>query len=85
MGKKMWIRFVLVPGLTDAPDNVEGLADFVASLKAVERVEVMPFHKMGEYKWEALACPYALKETPPPTEEQLRRARAIFQCRGLMR
>jgi pyruvate formate lyase activating enzyme len=46
----MWIRFVLVPELTDDFDNVEGLAEFVNTLSGVERVEVLPFHKMGEYK-----------------------------------
>ena len=52
MGKPMWIRFVLVPGLTDAPENIEGMADFIATLETVERVEVLPFHKMGEFKWQ---------------------------------
>ena len=51
INKSAWIRFVLVPGLTDPVDNVQGLAKFVASLNNVEKVEVLPFHKMGEYKW----------------------------------
>lgn len=83
IGKPTWIRFVLVPGLTDDPENVAGLADFVATLKNVERLEVLPFHKMGEYKWETLGYNYQLKETQPPTPEQLKRVCDIFRSRGL--
>ncbi len=83
IGKPTWIRFVLVPGLTDPPHNIEGLADFVATLKNVERVEVLPFHKMGEYKWEQLGLEYLLKDTPPPSEALLAQTKAIFQSRGL--
>ncbi|MFD1044803.1 hypothetical protein ACFQ1S_03915 [Kibdelosporangium lantanae] len=50
----MWIRFVLVPGLTDAWENVEGIASFVSTLQTVERVEVLPFHKLGEPKYAKL-------------------------------
>ena len=71
MGRKMWIRFVLVPGLTDAPENVEGLADYVASLKMVERVEVAPFHKMVEFKWQQLRMNYELSDTQSPTPESV--------------
>ena len=83
LGRKMWIRFVLVPGLTDDPANVEGLADFVASLKMVERVEVIPFHKMGEFKWEALGLNYQLGGTQPPTPESMSRVQRVFSSRGL--
>lgn len=81
--KPTWVRFVLVPGLTDATANVEGLADFVSSLNNIERVEVLPFHKMGEYKWEHLGYEYALKDTPVPTPETIARVKEIFQSRGL--
>ncbi|WP_153111983.1 pyruvate formate-lyase-activating protein [Propionivibrio limicola] len=83
LGRKMWIRFVLVPGLTDAPANVEGLADFVASLKGVERVEVAPFHKLGEFKWKELQMRYELSDTKPPTPEAIERVHRIFASRGL--
>ena len=83
MGKKMWIRYVLVPGYTDEFDDVEKLADFVANLQGVERVEVLPFHKMGEHKWEELGFKYHLKEVQPPTPELLKRVIAQFQKRGL--
>jgi len=83
MGKPMWIRFVLVPGLTDDPANVEGLADFVASLKMVERVEVAPFHKMGEFKWNELRLPYELADTQPPTREAVLQVHQVFSSHGL--
>ncbi|WP_088893345.1 pyruvate formate-lyase-activating protein [Leptolyngbya ohadii] len=81
--KPTWIRFVFVPGLTDAPHNVEGLADFVATLKNVERLEVLPFHKMGEYKWQQLGYDYQLQNTEPPTAEQVQAIQAIFRSRGI--
>jgi pyruvate formate lyase activating enzyme len=83
IGKPTWVRFVLVPGLTDSPHNIEGLADFVATLKNVEKVEVLPFHKMGEYKWESLGYDYTLKATQPATAEQVQLALDIFKSRGI--
>ena len=83
LGRKMWIRFVLVPGLTDARENVEGLAEFAASLKTVERVEVLPFHKMGEFKWQELRLSYKLADTQPPTPEALAEVQRAFSSRGL--
>jgi len=82
-GRPMWIRFVLVPGLTDAPDNVAGVAEFAASLgPAVERVEVLPFHQMGRHKWDALGRVYQLADTPPASPEQAEAARDIFRQHG---
>jgi len=69
--------------LTDDPANVDGLADFVASLKMVERVEVAPFHKMGEFKWEELGLPYELTNTEPPTREAVAQVHQVFWSRGL--
>jgi pyruvate formate lyase activating enzyme len=83
MGKPVWVRFVLVPGLTDDFDNVEGLADFVATLNNVERVEVLPFHQMGKPKWEALNIRYQLADTEPPSAELLDRVVGQFRARGL--
>ena len=82
--KPTWIRFVLVPGLTDAPHNIESLADFIATLSNVEKVEVLPFHKMGEYKWEQLRYPYQLQETQPPTPELIEQTLTIFRNRGIV-
>jgi len=83
MGRKMWIRFVLVPGYTDDFDDVEGLADFVATLQGVERVEVLPFHKMGENKWAELGFKYQLKDVQPPSIDLLKRVIGQFRERGL--
>jgi pyruvate formate lyase activating enzyme len=83
LGKPTWLRFVLVPGLTDAPANVDGLASYAAGLRNVERVEVLPFHKMGEFKWRQLGLPYRLGNTPEPTAEQVEEARERFRRHGL--
>ncbi|MGI0489515.1 pyruvate formate-lyase-activating protein [Pantanalinema rosaneae CENA516] len=81
--KPTWIRFVLVPGLTDDRSNVEGLANFIAPFTNVERVEVLPFHKMGEYKWEQLGYEYHLYDTAIPTPAQIQTVVEIFQQRGI--
>ncbi len=77
-GKEVWIRQVIVPGLTDDLQDLERLACWIAQYSVVKRVELLPFHKMGEYKWEQLGFNYELKNTPPPTEESLRRIRELF-------
>ncbi|GEL97004.1 pyruvate formate-lyase-activating protein [Cellulomonas terrae] len=83
-GTRTWVRFVLVPGLTDAPENVEAVAGHVAALgDVVERVEVLPFHQMGRDKWDALGMQYELTDTQPPTPELVERVRATFRDRGL--
>ncbi|GAA1331637.1 pyruvate formate-lyase-activating protein [Saccharothrix algeriensis] len=83
LGKPMWIRFVLVPGQTDHAANVEGIASFVATLPSVERVDVLPFHKMGAPKYEALGLPFALADTPTPEAELVERVRGQFLAHGL--
>ncbi|MEY3304803.1 MAG: pyruvate formate-lyase activating enzyme, partial [Cyanobacteriota bacterium] len=83
IGKPAWIRFVLVPHLTDNEENITQLADFIATLKNIERLEVLPFHKMGEYKWEQLGLPYSLKDTPPATPELVKQTVDIFRDRGI--
>ena len=69
IGKPVWVRFTLVPGLTDDPANVEGIASFVAPMKNVEWVEVQPFHQMGEFKWKAMGLDYKHDDTPAPSRE----------------
>lgn len=81
--RPMWVRFVLVPGLTDGRENLEGLAAFVAGLSSVERVEVVPFHQMARHKWETLGLEYRLEETPEPTAAQLAEAKRVFEHAGL--
>lgn len=82
-GNRVWIRFVLVPGLTDRRPNVEGLAGFVQNLGNVDRVEILPFHKMGEEKYQRAGIPYQLHSTPSPTEAQIESARRIFADHGV--
>jgi len=82
--KAVWIRHVVVPGYTLDEARLTRLADHLLRFSCIRKVELLPFHKMGEYKWAALKCPYLLKETPAPTDEQMKKARAIFQCRGLL-
>ncbi|NYI42841.1 pyruvate formate-lyase-activating protein [Demequina lutea] len=83
LGKTMWIRFVLVPGLTDAPENVEAIAEFVATLDGVARMEILPFHQLGRAKWEATGEPYLLKNTQPPSHELVARVKGQFEAHGL--
>jgi pyruvate formate lyase activating enzyme len=82
MGKPTWLRYVLVPGLTDDLASIEKLAAYAAKL-TMEKVEVLPFHKMGESKWEALNLPYTLKDTKPPSAELIAQVKAIFVGYGL--
>lgn len=79
----MWIRYVLVPGWSDDFEDVEKLANFVTTLKGVERVEVLPFHKMGEHKWEELGMEYELGDVLPPSPEVVERVRGQFRARGI--
>ncbi|AXA97447.1 pyruvate formate-lyase-activating protein [Microbacterium sp. PM5] len=88
-GPEVWIRFVLVPGLTDDVDNVEAVAAYAASLNeirsgTVTRVEVLPFHQMGRDKWDALGRDYRLAETEPPSVELVDRVRDQFRAHGLL-
>ncbi|MEU4271008.1 pyruvate formate-lyase-activating protein [Streptomyces sp. NPDC026092] len=83
LDQEVHVRFVLVPGLTDDPDNIEGVAAFAAGLGNVSRVDILPFHKLGEAKWQALAMPFTLHDTPSPTPDEVAAARALFRSHGL--
>ena len=78
-GKDMWIRHVLVPGLTDDEDGLRRTADFIRSLNTVQRVEVLPYHTLGLFKWQKLGIPYPLPDAVPPTPEQVKRAEELLQ------
>jgi pyruvate formate lyase activating enzyme len=84
MNIPVWVRYVVVPGLTDSDEEAEALADYLAGFSNVERAEVQPFHKMGEYKWEELELPYTLKDTDVPGDELTERIRRIFESRGMV-
>lgn len=81
--RPIWIRFVLVPGLSDGYDNVEKVADFCAGLQSVGRVEILRFHQMGREKWRKLGLAYPLQDVAPPTPELTERVRGQFRGRGL--
>ncbi|KQX67873.1 pyruvate formate lyase-activating protein [Streptomyces sp. Root1310] len=83
LGVPMWVRYVLVPGWTDDPRSVDALADFVAGLGTVERVDVLPFHKLGAPKYEALGIPFPLRDTPVPGPALTRGVRERFRQRGV--
>ncbi|MFC8244577.1 pyruvate formate-lyase-activating protein [Streptomyces chartreusis] len=83
LGVPVWIRYVLVPGWTDDPEAVEGLAGFVAGLGNVDRVDVLPFHKLGAHKYEALKIPFPLRDTPVPAPDLTERVREQFREHGL--
>ena len=83
LGRPMWIRYVLVPGLTDGFDNVEKVADICAGLKTIERVEILRFHQLGSDKWTKLGLEYPLAKCEAPTAELTERVRGQFRSRGL--
>jgi len=79
----IWLRFVLVPGLTDDLENVAPIAEFAARLGNVERVDVLPFHQMGRFKWKELGLTYTLDDVPLPSPELIERTREQFRSVGL--
>jgi pyruvate formate lyase activating enzyme len=82
MNKPVWVRFTLVPGHTDDPANVEGIAKFVAPMKNVEWVEVQPFHQLGAFKWKAMKLEYKNADTPTPTPDLIARVIEQFRTAG---
>ncbi|MFD3737747.1 pyruvate formate-lyase-activating protein [Streptomyces sp. NPDC058629] len=83
LGKRVWIRYVLVPGWTDDEIAVGGLAAFLSGLGCVERVDVLPFHKLGAAKYDALGIPFPLRDTPIPDPALVDRVRGQFREHGL--
>ena len=87
-GKRMWIRHVLVPGWTTGEEDLGRLSEFIAGLKTVDRVEVLPYHAMALHKYEELRLPYRLGDTPAPTAEEIASAEEILRVgeyRGYLR
>lgn len=82
IGRKVWIRHVLVPGYTLKKELLEDMARYLSAYSCIEKVELLPFHKMGEYKWDSRE--YRLKDTPVPTGEEVEMAKKIFQKRGFV-
>ena len=77
-GKPVWIRHVLVPGYTLIPAKLERLAEKLSGYRCVKRVELLPYHTMGLYKWEALGLTCKLADTPAPTDAEIAMANAYF-------
>jgi pyruvate formate lyase activating enzyme len=81
--RPIWVRFVVVPGWTDDLDEVERVAGFVAGLGNVERVDVLPFHQLGRFKWEKLGLDYMLRDTQPPPITKTEEIVSRFRAKGL--
>lgn len=79
IGKPTWIRHVVVPGITADKERLESLAAFLEDYGTVERVELLPYHTMGAYKYRELGIPYPLQDTPPIDDAAMEEARGIFQ------
>jgi len=82
LNKPVWVRFTLVPGLTDDPANVEGIAKFVAPMKNVEWVEIQPFHQLGAFKWKAMNLEYKHMNTSAPSRDLINRVIEQFRAAG---
>jgi pyruvate formate lyase activating enzyme len=81
--RPVWLRYVLVPGLTDDRADIEKIAEFAGGLGNVERVDVLPFHQLGRFKWTTLGLPYALDQTEPPGEQLVADVLGLFRQQGL--
>jgi pyruvate formate lyase activating enzyme len=81
--RPIWLRFVLVPGLTDSLADIGEIARFTVGLGNIERVDVLPFHQMGRYKWKELGIDYKLQDVKPPSTEEIERVCAEFRAVGL--
>ncbi|CEM61365.1 pyruvate formate lyase-activating protein [Treponema phagedenis] len=79
----MWIRHVVIPGITDKPEDLEKIASFIKTLPNVERTEILPYHTLGVYKWKQMGKPYPLEGVPPLPKEKYEMAKKIFTDKGL--
>ena len=80
-GTPLWIRHVVVPGLTDSDAHLEGLRAYLHTIRNIQRVELLPYHTLGLFKWQKLNIPYPLPDAVPPTAEQVRRAEDLLEVR----
>lgn len=83
INKPVWIRHVLVPGFTDNDDHLRILADYLKKFNNIQRIDVLPFHQLGEFKWEELRLEYKLKNTTPPTRDRVENAKQILATSGI--
>mgnify|MGYP002131896056 FL=1 len=82
-GIPVWIRHVIVPGLTDDDEALSKLAEYISSYNVVQKAELLPYHTMGAYKYEAQGLDYKLKGVEPLSAERLTNAKAIFSKHGI--
>jgi pyruvate formate lyase activating enzyme len=75
----MWIRYVVVPGYTDSPEDVKKLADFLAPMTNIEKIEVLPYHEMGKHKWELMGDKYQLENVKAPTKDSIENIKKILE------
>ncbi|MCQ2772929.1 MAG: pyruvate formate-lyase-activating protein [Bacilli bacterium] len=80
-GKDIWIRYVLVPGLTDDEEDLRRTGDFLLNIPTIRRVEVLPYHSLGIMKWDKLGIPYSLRETKGPSKELVARAKELLRVK----
>ncbi len=81
--KKVWLRYVLIPGFSDDTDDLHKWAKYVSTFNNIERVDILPFHQMAKHKWDNAGVKYLLKDTLPPTEAQILEAETIFKSYNL--
>ena len=77
-GKPFWLRYVLVPGISDFEDDIRALGEHFKGFKMLQRVEILPYHTLGKHKYDSLGWDYTLKDTPTNTPQQLDRAVSLF-------
>ncbi|MBD0825109.1 pyruvate formate lyase-activating protein [Aestuariibaculum marinum] len=78
-GKPMWLRYVLIPGITNKPELLQALGEYFQNYKTIEKIELQPYHKLGIHKWEALGWEYELKDARENTEEEIDDAVRVLQ------
>jgi len=78
-GKKMWLRYVLIPGITDKPELLHAMGNHFKDYKTIEKIEIQPYHKLGIHKWEALGWEYQLKDARENTPEEIEASTAILK------
>jgi pyruvate formate lyase activating enzyme len=79
IGKPMWLRYVLVPGLTDQHEHLHALGRYFEGYENIEKIEIQPYHELGKHKWGHMGKKYPLEGTPLNTSEQLKSAKEIFE------
>lgn len=82
INKPLWIRYVVIPGLTDDIEDIKRLAEFLKEFPNIELVDILPYHTMGTYKWEELGLDYSLENVSPPDKESMKEIKEIFKEYG---